>query len=94
MAQIDKPSNRAVSQEAYVQTLQNTGSVAIQSQFMSLSVFGKGSSGTFTVQISGMTAQTLDAGTVYSLPYVGKPYSQGVTVDGGGSVTVEYTVIY
>lgn len=94
MPQISKPTDKAVSQSAYVQTLESSGTTTIEAQFMSVSIFGKGSSGTFTVTIDGMTAQTLDAGTVYSLPYVGKPYTQGITVAGGGSVTVEFTVIY
>lgn len=94
MADISKPAGAAVSQQAYVLTTEGSGSSTIQAQYMSVSILGKGTSGTFTVQVGDNAAQTLSAGTTYTLPYIGKPYTQAVVASGGGSVTLEITVIY
>ena len=94
MPQISKPSDAAVSQQAYVLTLETTASTTIEAQFMSVSLYGNATSGTFTVQVGSNPVQTLPGGAVFSLPYVGKPYTQSIVVSGGGATTVDMTVIY
>lgn len=94
MADINKPSGSPVSQLATFKALEQSGSGTIDAGFMQLSIYGKGSTGTFSVTVGSEPTQSIPAGDVFNLPYIGKPYSQAVVCTGGGTVTLEIAVIY